>query len=446
MSHQALLLLCVLLSVVLLICAVAFFKLHAFLALTLASVVMGLGSGMRPVDVAKSFQDGVGNVLGSIAVVVGLGTILGKLLAESKGAETIANTLRRLLGDSRAHWTLFIVGLLVGIPAFFSVGLVLLVPILFTMVKQSNRPLLSLAIPMLAALSSMHGLVPPHPGPIAVVDELHADMGKTVLYSLLVGIPTAVVAGPLFARFIASRVPVPLSGNLAEQLTSESAATPPSFSVAVLTTLSPIILMLAASAGEILFPLDSSALTILRFLGHPAIALFVAVLIAYYTFGIARGFSRAQLLKFANDCLGPVATVLLVVGAGGGFNRVLDQSGAGKAIVQLVRDWPVSPLVLGWLVAALIRIATGSATVAIKMAGGIMAPLVLSNPSVRPELLVLALGAGSTVLSHVNDGGFWLVKEYLNMTIPQMLKTWTVMETILSLVALLLVLLLNSVL
>jgi GntP family gluconate:H+ symporter len=368
------------------------------------------------------------------------------LLAESKGAETIANTLRRLLGDSRAHWTLFIVGLLVGIPAFFSVGLVLLVPILFTMVKQSNRPLLSLAIPMLAALSSMHGLVPPHPGPIAVVDELHADMGKTVLYSLLVGIPTAVVAGPLFARFIASRVPVPLSGNLAEQLTSESAATPPSFSVAVLTTLSPIILMLAASAGEILFPLDSSALTILRFLGHPAIALFVAVLIAYYTFGIARGFSRAQLLKFANDCLGPVATVLLVVGAGGGFNRVLDQSGAGKAIVQLVRDWPVSPLVLGWLVAALIRIATGSATVAIKMAGGIMAPLVLSNPSVRPELLVLALGAGSTVLSHVNDGGFWLVKEYLNMTIPQMLKTWTVMETILSLVALLLVLLLNSVL
>jgi len=445
-DHNTFLLLCVAFSVILLIVAVAVLKLHAFLALTLASVVMGLCGGMKPVEVAKSFQEGVGNVLASIAVVVGLGTILGKLLAESKGAETIANTLRHLLGDSKAHWTLFIAGLLVGIPAFFSVGLVLLVPILFTMVKQTNRPLLSLAIPMLAALSAMHGLVPPHPGPIAVVDELHADMGKTLIYSLLVGIPTAVVAGPLFARFIAPRVPVPLSGSLAAQLTSESARTPPQFSVAVLTVLSPVILMLAASAGEIILPLNSSLLTVLRFVGHPAIALFVAVAIAYYTFGFARGFSRSELLKFANDCLGPVATVLLVVGAGGGFNRVLDQSGAGKAIVQLVRDWPVSPLILGWIVAALIRIATGSATVAIKMAGGIMAPLVLTNPSVRPELLVIALGAGSTVLSHVNDGGFWLVKEYLNMTVTQTLKTWTVMETILSLVALLLVLLLNSLL
>src|SRR4051812_14106388 len=264
MSHSTFLLLCVAFSVILLIVAVAVLKLHAFLALTLASVVMGLCGGMKPLDVAKSFQEGVGNVLASIAVVVGLGTILGKLLAESKGAEVIANTLRHLLGDSKAHWTLFIAGLLVGIPAFFSVGLVLLIPILFTMVKQTNRPLLSLAIPMLAALSAMHGLVPPHPGPIAVVDELHADMGKTVLYSLMVGIPTAIVAGPLFARFIASRVPVGLSGNLAEQLTSESAATPPSFAVAVLTTLAPIILMLAASVGEMVFPPDSSALTILR--------------------------------------------------------------------------------------------------------------------------------------------------------------------------------------
>ena len=193
-------------------------------------------------------------------------------------------------------------------------------------------------------------------------------------------------------------------------------------------------------------PSDSAILPTSRFLGHPAVALFVAVLMACYTFGFARGFTGDQLLKFSNDCLGPVATILLVVGAGGGFNRVLDQSGAGKAIVEVARNWPISPLILGWVVAALIRIATGSATVAIKMAGGIVAPLVLTNPAVRPELLVISMGAGSLILSHVNDGGFWLVKEYLNLSVPQMLKTWTVMETIVSLVALLLVLLLNSLL
>lgn len=446
LDHNTTLLVWVAISVALLIFTIAVWKLHAFLALTLASLVMGLCSGMRPIEVAKSFQDGVGNVLGSIAVVVGLGTILGKLLAESKGAETIATRLRHLLGESRAHWTIFIVAVLVGIPAFFGVGLVLLVPILFTMVKQTGRPLLSLGIPMLAALSVMHGLVPPHPGPIAVIDELRADVGKTLIYSLIVGIPTAIIAGPLFARFIVRRVPAQLSGSLAAQLTSESAVTPPTFLIALLTILSPVILMLAATAGEMMLPRDSAILPPIRFLGHPAVALFVAVLIACYTFGFARGFTRDQLLKFSNDCLGPVATILLVVGAGGGFNRVLDQSGAGKAIVQLAQNWSISPLILGWLVAALIRVATGSATVAIKMAGGIVAPLVLTNPSVRPELLVISMGAGSLILSHVNDGGFWLVKEYLNLSIPQMLKTWTVMETIVSIIALLLVLLLNSLL
>ena len=440
------LLICVGASVILLVFLIAVCKVHAFLALMLASVLMGLGGGMKPVDVAKSFQDGVGAVLSSIAVVVGLGTILGKLLAESKGAETIATTLRGFLGDSKAHWTIFIVGLLVGIPTFFGVGLVLLVPILFTMTRQTGRPLLSLAIPMMAALAAMHGLVPPHPGPIAVIDELHADLGKTLMYSLIVGIPAAIVAGPLFARLLGNRVPVEISGGIAAQLISESAVKPPPFGVALFTILLPVILMLLASAAKFTLSEESALFITARFLGDPAIALLIAVLVACYTFGFGRGFTRDQLLKFSNDCLGPVATILLVVGAGGGFNRVLDQSGAGRAIIQLVRDWPVSPLILGWVVAACIRIATGSATVAIKMAGGIMAPLVAADPSIRPEIMVLTLGAGSSVLSHVNDGGFWLVKEYLNMTIPDMFKTWTVMVTILSFVGLGLALLLNSLL
>jgi gluconate:H+ symporter, GntP family len=445
-NHDTFLLICVAVSVALLVFLIAVCKLHAFIALAIASVLMGLSGGMKPVDVAKAFQDGVGAVLSSIAVVVGLGTILGKLLAESRGAETIASTLRRFLGDSKAQWTIFIVALLVGIPAFFGVGLVLLLPILFTMVRQTGRPLLNLGLPMLAALSAMHGFVPPHPGPIAVVDELHADLGKTLIYSLVIGIPTAIVAGPVFAWLLRDRVRVEISGGIAAQLTAESAVKPPSFPIALLTILLPVVLMLLASVVEMTLPAQSAVLTVARFLGHPAIALLAAVLLGCYTFGFARGFNREQLLKFSNDCLGPVATILLVVGAGGGFNRVLDQSGAGRAIIHLVRDWPISPLILGWLVAALIRIATGSATVAIKMAGGIVAPLVLANPSVRPELLVITLGAGSLILSHLNDGGFWLVKEYLNMSIPQMFKTWTIMETILSVVALVLALLLNSIL
>ncbi|HMC29084.1 MAG TPA: gluconate:H+ symporter [Verrucomicrobiae bacterium] len=446
MDHNATLLLCVLLSVVLLIVLIAVCKLHAFVALTMASITMGLLSGMKPLDVAKSFQEGVGAVLASIAVVVGLGTILGKLLAESRGAETIANTLRHWLGDSKAHWTIFIVALLVGIPTFFAVGLVLVVPILFTMLKQTGRPLLSLGIPVLAALSTMHGLVPPHPGPIAVIDELHADIGKTLVYSLLVGIPTAVLAGPILGRVIASRVSVPLSGALAAQLTTESAVAPPNFGASLFTILSPVLLMLAAAVARLTLPAESFALSVAEFFGHPAVALLIAVLIALYTFGFARGFTREQLLRFANDCLGPVATILLIVGAGGGFNRVLNDCGAGRAIIGIVRHWPVSPLILGWLVAAAIRVAAGSATVAIKMAGGIMAPLALADRSISPELLVLALGAGSSLLSHVNDGGFWIVKEYFNMSVAQTLKTWTVMISAISVIALLLVLLLNAVL
>jgi len=444
-GHDGTLLLCVAISVALLIFLIAVCKIHAFVALTIASVVMGLTGGMRPIEVAKSFQDGIGLVLGSIAAVVGLGTILGKLLAESKGAEAIVEALRRWLGDSKAHWTLFVVGLLVGIPAFFGVGLVLLVPILFTTVKQTNRPLLTLALPMLAALSTMHGLVPPHPGPIAVIDELHADLGKTLLLSLLIGIPTAVIAGPLLAPIMARRTPVTLSGGMAEQLTEKSTGSAPPVASALLTILLPVFLMLLSTVTQLVLPAGNRIGAVAQFFGQPTIALLAAVLLAFYTFGVARGFSRDQLLKFANDCLGPVATILLVVGAGGGFNRVIDQSGAGKAIADMAGGWHLSPLLLGWLIAALIRVATGSATVAIKMAGGIMAPvLVAAGPGVSPELLVIALGAGSLILSHVNDGGFWIVKEYLNLSIPEMLKTWTVMETVISVVALLLTLLVNA--
>jgi len=305
-----------------------------------------------------------------------------------------------------------------------------------------------LAIPLVAGLSVVHGLVPPHPGPVAAMGIFNdlagrADMGKTILYSLLIGLPTAIVAGPLFGQFVSGRVDVELRG-VAEQLAPATRPkAPPSFPLTVLTILLPVLLMLGSTVANLFLPKEHSLRVCADFAGHPAVAMLAAVLFSLYSFGYGRGFTRDDLSRFANDCLTPVASMLLVVGAGGGFSKVLDQGGVGKAIAELAKGAHLSPLLLGWLVAALIRVATGSATVAITMAAGIVAPIAASAPGVHLELVIIAMGAGSLILSHVNDGGFWFVKEYFNMTVPQTLQTWTVMETIISVVALILVSLLD---
>jgi GntP family gluconate:H+ symporter len=447
MNQNTQLLLVALLAVLGLILLIARFKLNAFIALMLASLFVGVCSGMKLSDVPKSFLEGVGKVLGDIAVVIGLGTILGKMLAESGGAEVVANRLVRALGKERLDWAMMFVAFIVGIPVFFAVGLVLLVPIVFTLARETRTPLLRIALPLAAGLSVVHGLVPPHPGPVAamgIFNELagKADMGKTILYSLLIGLPTAIVAGPLLGKFISRDVEVELRG-VAEQLAPATRGNSPSFALTVFTILLPVLLMLLATVADLALPKDHRLRQCADLIGHPAVAMLTAVLFSFYSFGFARGFSRDALAKFSNDCLAPVASMLLVVGAGGGFSRVLDQGSVGKAIAELARGAHLSPLLLGWLVAALIRVATGSATVAITMAAGIVAPIAAGTPGVNLELLIIAMGAGSLILSHVNDGGFWFVKEYFNMTVPQTLKTWTVMETIISLVALVLVLLLN---
>jgi len=416
--------------------------------LMLASLFVGVCSGMPLADVPKRFLEGMGKVLGDIAMVIGLGAILGKMLEESGGAEVIANRLVRALGERRLPWAMMLIGFIVGIPVFFAVGLVLLVPIVFTIARETKTPLLRLGIPLVAGLSVVHGLVPPHPGPVAamgIFNELagKADMGKTILYSLLIGLPTAIIAGPLFGKLIGDRVHVEL-GSAADPVTARrrTGASPP-FALTVFTILLPVLLMLTATVADLSLPKDNVLRDCGDFIGHPAVAMLLAVLFSFYSFGFARGFNREQMLKFSNDCLAPVASMLLVVGAGGGFSKVLDQSGVGSAIAEVAKGANLSPLLFGWLVAALIRVATGSATVAITMAAGIVAPIAATTPGVNLELLIIAMGAGSLILSHVNDGGFWFVKEYFNLTVPQTLKTWTVMETIISLVALILVLLLN---
>src|SRR5213593_1750292 len=388
------LLLCVALGVLGLIVLVARFKLNSILALIVASLFVGITSGMNLPDIASAFQQGVGKVLADIAMVVGLGTVLGKLLAESGGAQVVADTLIQSLGQQRLPWAMMLVAFIVGLPVFFAVGLVLLAPILFTVARQSGTPLLQLGLPLVAALSVAHGLVPPHPGPMAAMASLRgadghsADLGKVILYSLLIGLPVAVLTGPLLRKWIVGRETVPLAGGIVDAL-SAPAAPPrkPGFALTIFSILLPVLLMLLKTAADVTRPEGDALRRWADLLGNPLVAMTLATLFALWSFGVARGFSRDQVSKFTNDCLGPAAIVLLVVGAGGGFNGVLIASGAGKAIGEMTKQLPLSPLVVGWIVAALIRVATGSATVAIITASGLLAERVASTPGLNVELM-----------------------------------------------------------
>jgi GntP family gluconate:H+ symporter len=435
MSPDARLLLYALVAVGALILLIARFKLHPFIALISVSLTMGVAAGMPAVAAVKAFQDGVGNVLGFIAIVLGLGTMLGKMMAESGAASRIATTLIDLFGERRVHWAIMVVAFIVGIPVFFQVGFVLLVPLVFTIARRTGMSLIMIGIPLVAGLSVVHGMLPPHPAAMLAVGAYNADVGLTILYGMIVGLPTASLAGPIFATWIAPRIALPAENPLAAQLEgsavgSGAPARTPGFGISVFTVLIPVILMLLSSAAEIALDSTSSLRSALRFIGHPMVALLLALLFSFWSLGGPRNFTKEEVMKFCNDCLGPTATILLVIGAGGGFNQVLVQSGVGGAIAGIAVGSHASPLILAWIVAALIRVATGSATVAMTTAAGIVAPIAALTPGTSAELLVLATGAGSLVLSHVNDAGFWLIKEYFNMTVPQTLRTWTVAETI----------------
>ena len=443
MSHNALLLLYAFAAVVALIVLIAHFKVHPFVVLVAVSLALGAVAGMPLADAVRAFQDGVGSVLGFIAVVVALGTMLGKMMAESGGAARIATTLIGLFGERRVHWAIMFVAFIVGIPVFFQVGFMLLIPLVFTVARRTGVSLVKIGISLVAGLSVVHGMVPPHPAAMLAVGTYKADVALTIAYAILVGLPTAALAGPIFASWIAPRITLPPDNPMAEQLSGDAPADLPGFGISLVTVLLPVILMLCASAAHVLLTPDSRLLAVLDFLGNPIVSLLIALLFSFWSLGYRRHFTRVQILKFANDCLGPTATILLIIGAGGGFNRVLLDSGVGKAIADVALGSHASPLLLAWTVAALIRVATGSATVAMTTSAGIVAPIAAATPGTSAELLVLATGAGSLVLSHVNDAGFWLIKEFYNMTVPQTLKTWTVMETIIGVAGLAFTLLLS---
>jgi GntP family gluconate:H+ symporter len=446
MTPDTRLLLLALVAVSALIVLIARFKLHPFIALVSVSLTLGVAAGMPPAAAVKAFQDGVGNTLGFIAIVVGLGTMLGKMMAESGAATRIATTLIDLFGERRVHWAIMVVAFIVGIPVFFQVGFVLLIPLVFTIARRTGMSLIKIGIPLVAGLSVVHGMLPPHPAAMLAVTAYNADVGRTILYGLLVGLPTAALAGPIFATWISPRVLLPVENPLARQLEGEAVAEMPGFGISLFTVLIPVILILLATAADLTLDAASSVRSALHFVGNPIVALLLALLFSFWSLGRPRHFTRDEVMKFCNDCLGPTATILLVIGAGGGFNQVLVQSGVGRAIAAMAIGSHASPLILAWSVAALIRVATGSATVAMTTAAGIVAPIAIATAGTSAELLVLATGAGSLMLSHVNDAGFWLIKEFFNMTVPQTLRTWTVAETIIGVAGLGFTLLLSSLL
>ena len=446
MVQGNMLLLYALIAVLTLVVLIAKFKMNPFIVLIVVSVILGAAVGMPMGTIVKSYETGVGGALGHIALVVGLGTMFGKMMAESGAAERIANTLIGAFGQKNVHWAMMVVALIVGLPVFFEVGFVLLIPIAFNVAKRTGTNMILVGIPMVAGLSVVHGLIPPHPAALYAVTAYNADIGRTIVYALIVGLPTAIIAGPLFAKLISKFVfPNPDNPLLAQFVEKDSNRNLPGLGITLATILLPVVLMLLGSWADVFFTPKTFANDFLRLIGNSVIALLIAALVSFYTFGKARGFNREAILKFTTESLAPIAGITLIVGAGAGFGQILKDSGISTAIVGIATNAHLSPLVLGWFVAALIRIATGSATVAMITACGIVAPIVSSVAGTRPELMVLATGAGSLILSHVNDGGFWLVKEYFNMTVTETFKTWTVCETLISVLGLLFTLALSTV-
>jgi GntP family gluconate:H+ symporter len=433
------LLLLALVAIGVLVVLVTWRKLNAFLALFVAALIVGIGGGMEPLAALKAFQDGIGATLGGIAAVIALGAIVGKLLAESGGAEVLAERFSRFFGPSRAIACIVTLSIVVGMLTWFTVGLLLLLPIVVSLTHETRRPFLLLVLPLVAFLSVMHGLTPPHPGPVVAVDALGARIGVVLILSFVAGIPAAAVAGIWYSRWIARRMDVP-----APQMTNARGDRPrPGVVATSFVVALPIGLMLLATCGELLYPPGHAVRSALAFVGHPVTALTAAVFAALWIFGQACRFSRLQMLGFTEQSVAAIGVTLLVVAGGGGFARVLREAGVASALGTLAENISLPPLLYGWLLAAFVRVATGSATVAITTAAGLIAPMLVTRPEINRELLVLSLGFGSIFLSHLNDGGFWIVKDCLGLTVGQTLRTWTVVETILGLVGLALVLLLS---
>ncbi|KGT90320.1 gluconate transporter [Erwinia typographi] len=429
-------------GVVMLLLLMIRFKLNGFIALILVALAVGVMQGMPVNKVIASIKAGVGGTLGSLALIMGFGAMLGKLLADCGGAQRIATTLIAKFGTRYIQWAVVLTGFTVGFALFYEVGFVLLLPLVLTIAASARVPLLFVGVPMAAALSVTHGFLPPHPGPTAIATLFHADMGKTLLFGTLLGIPTVILAGPVYTRFLKS-IDKPIPEGLYNKKTFTEAEMP-SFGVSVWTSLVPVILMALRAVAEMMLPKGHPLLAWAEFFGDPIMATLIAVLIALFTFGLNRGRSVDEVMDTLTDSIKIIAMMLLIIGGGGAFKQVLVDSGVDKYIAGMMEGSNISPLLMAWSIAAALRIALGSATVAAITAGGIVAPIIATT-GVSPELMVIAVGSGSVIFSHVNDPGFWLFKEYFNLTIGETMRAWSGLETVISVCGLAGCLLLNAV-
>lgn len=415
-------------------------KLNSFISLLIVAGLVGYAEGLPVTQIIPVIQKGLGGTLGGLAIVVSFGAILGKLMAESGGAQRIAMTLINMFGKEKVKWAVCLTGFIVGIALFYEIGFVLLIPLVFTIAASAQIRLLEVGIPMAAALSVTHGFLPPHPGPTAISVIYNADIGLTLVYGALLAAPIAVIAGPIFYNFVKDLNPAIPEGLYNPKVFTDEEM--PSFGISVFTALVPVVLMAGSAIAKMTLPADSHALAIMVFLGSPDMALTISIFIVFYTFGISRGKSIQEIMKISESAILAIAMILLIVGGGGALKQILIDSGVGRYIGDLLMGSDLSPLVLAWSIAAVIRIACGSATVAALTAGGIAAPVVALT-GVSPELMVLATGAGSLIISPPNDPGFWLFKEFFGLTVKETVRTWCTMETIISVLGLAGVLILN---
>ena len=417
-------------------------KVSPFISLLIVAILSGFFLGMKPMEIIKSMETGVGSTLSDLALILCLGAVLGKILESSGAAKKISATLISGFGIKNIQWSLLLTGFMVGLPLYYNAGFIILIPLVFSIAKETRLPLLYLVIPMAASLSTVHCFLPPHPSPVILVNAFHADLGKTLIYGLIIAIPAIIIAGPVLGTLL-KNVKIDIVGLFASKEDIPYENLPPalpSFLIAML----PVFLITSSVISRSFLPGDSLVNKILAFLGDANIALLLAVLVALWYFGLHSGRKMQDVMKWLNEGISGISVILLIITAGGVFKQVLTDSGTAEHISSLSVQWDLPVLVFAWLVTALLRVTLGSATVAGITASGIVAPL-LATTHVSPELLVLAVGAGSVFMSHVNDTAFWMFKEFFNLSIKQTFFSWTLMETTISFIGLIGVLILNSI-
>jgi Gnt-I system high-affinity gluconate transporter len=416
----------VILGICLLLFLILALKFNSFLSFVIVSLLVGLAEGMNLNSAVVSLENGIGSTMGSLVLILGFGSMLGKLVSESGAAQRITSHLIKAFGIKHIQMALMLTGFIVGISLFFDVGFFIMIPLVFTVAATTGLPLLYVGLPILAALSVTHGFLPPHPAPTAIVTLFHADLGKTLIYGMIVSVPAIIISGPILSKVLSKIEAKPLEEFINQKVMSEEEL--PGFWISFISSLLPVVLITVSTVAGFLLPENNAIRKILGYIGNPVIAMLIAVLFSVYTLGLARGRKITDIMNSLAHSVTTITMIMLLIAGAGALKQVLVDSGVSKYIGDLLSQSSLSPLFLGWLIATILRFCVGSATVAGITTAGIVLPLVTGG-AVNPELMVLAIGSGSLMFGHVNDGGFWLFKEYFNLSIKDTLKTWSVMET-----------------